>query len=122
MSTTSRMIVKKDGAIGWMIFNNPERLNAVSLDMWQAVPSIIADFEADPEIKTIVLRGNVYKVYLYSDYSYTGYGFRATAVNNYIAPPAPTSAARSCASWRSATRARPPSAPSRPPSTAPSPR
>lgn len=42
--------------------------------------------------KTIVLRGNVYKVYLYSDYSYTGYGFRATAVNNYIAPPAPTSA------------------------------
>jgi len=57
MSATSRMIVKKDGAIGWMIFNNPERLNAVSLDMWQAVPSIIADFEADPEIKTIVLKG-----------------------------------------------------------------
>ncbi|HEX7776063.1 MAG TPA: enoyl-CoA hydratase, partial [Parvibaculum sp.] len=48
---------KKDGAIGWMIFNNPDRLNAVSLDMWQAVPKIIADFEADPDIKTIVLTG-----------------------------------------------------------------
>ncbi|MGB3810142.1 MAG: enoyl-CoA hydratase [Parvibaculum sp.] len=56
-SPTPRMIAKKDGAIGWMIFNNPERLNAVSLDMWEAVPKIIADFEADPEIKVIVLTG-----------------------------------------------------------------
>jgi enoyl-CoA hydratase/carnithine racemase len=51
------MIAKKDGAIGWMIFNNPERLNAVSFDMWEAVPAIIADFEADPEIRVIVLKG-----------------------------------------------------------------
>ncbi len=56
-SPTPRMIAKKDGAIGWMIFNNPERLNAVSLDMWEAVPSIIAGFEADPEIRVIVLKG-----------------------------------------------------------------
>ncbi len=56
-SPTPRMIAEKDGAIGWMIFNNPERLNAVSLDMWEAVPKIIADFEADPEIRVIVLKG-----------------------------------------------------------------
>jgi len=56
-SPTPRMIVEKTGTIGWMIFNNPDRLNAVSLDMWQAVPKIIADFEADPEIRTIVLTG-----------------------------------------------------------------
>jgi enoyl-CoA hydratase len=30
---TDRLIGKKDGAIGWMIFNNPERRNAVSTDM-----------------------------------------------------------------------------------------
>jgi enoyl-CoA hydratase/carnithine racemase len=51
------MIARKDGAIGWMIFNNPDRLNAVSLDMWEAVPKIVADFEADPEIRVIVLTG-----------------------------------------------------------------
>lgn len=56
-SPTPRMIAEKDGAIGWMIFNNPERLNAVSLDMWEAVPKIIAEFEADPEIRVIVLKG-----------------------------------------------------------------
>jgi enoyl-CoA hydratase/carnithine racemase len=51
------MIARKDGAIGWMIFNNPDRLNAVSFDMWEAVPKIVADFEADPEIRVIVLTG-----------------------------------------------------------------
>lgn len=56
-SPTPKMIATKDGAIGWMIFNNPERLNAVSLDMWQAVPEILADFESDPEIRVVVLKG-----------------------------------------------------------------
>lgn len=51
------MIAKKDGAIGWMIFNNPERLNAVSLEMWQAVPEILSAFEADGDIRVIVLTG-----------------------------------------------------------------
>lgn len=51
------MIAEKTGAIGWMIFNNPERLNAVGLEMWQAVPQILADFESDPEIRVIVLKG-----------------------------------------------------------------
>nr|WP_143710327.1 enoyl-CoA hydratase [Parvibaculum lavamentivorans] len=56
-SPTSKMIAEKTGAIGWMIFNNPERLNAVGLEMWQAVPQILADFESDPEIRVIVLKG-----------------------------------------------------------------
>ena len=33
---TDKMISRKDGGIGWMIFNNPERHNAVSLEMWEA--------------------------------------------------------------------------------------
>lgn len=51
------MIARKEGAIGWMIFNNPERHNAVSTDMWQAVPVILDAFEADPEIRSIILTG-----------------------------------------------------------------
>lgn len=54
---TDKMIAEKTGAIGWMIFNNPERLNAVSLEMWQAVPEIVAAFDADPDIRVIVLKG-----------------------------------------------------------------
>ena len=56
-SPTDKMIARKEGAIGWMIFNTPTRHNAVSLDMWQAVPAILDALEADPEIRSIVLTG-----------------------------------------------------------------
>lgn len=54
---TSRMIARIEGPVGWMIFNNPARRNAVSLDMWEAVPRILARFEADPAIRVVALAG-----------------------------------------------------------------
>ncbi len=54
---TERMIAHADGAVGRMIFNNPERHNAVSLDMWRAIPAIVQGFVADPAIRSIVLTG-----------------------------------------------------------------
>jgi enoyl-CoA hydratase/carnithine racemase len=56
-TSTEKMIAEKDGPIGWMIFNNPARHNAVSLDMYQAVPEIISAFEQDDAIRVIVIRG-----------------------------------------------------------------
>ena len=54
---TTKMIARSEGGIGWMIFNQPEKHNAVSFDMWLAVPKIIAAFEADPNVRVIVLAG-----------------------------------------------------------------
>ncbi|HZC18019.1 MAG TPA: enoyl-CoA hydratase [Caulobacteraceae bacterium] len=54
---TERLVGRKDGAIGWMTFNNPMRRNAVSVDMWQAIPGVLAAFEADPAIRVIVFTG-----------------------------------------------------------------
>ena len=54
---TERIIEKKEGAVGWLVFNNPERRNAVSLDMWQAIPPVLENFEKDPDIRVIVLAG-----------------------------------------------------------------
>jgi enoyl-CoA hydratase/carnithine racemase len=56
-SGSERIIGRRDGPIGWLIFNNPLRRNAVSLDMWEAIPRVLADFEADPDIRVIVLTG-----------------------------------------------------------------
>lgn len=56
-TSTGRMIAKKDGPIGWMQFNNPARHNAVSVDMWKAVPEIMTEFENDDQIRVVVLRG-----------------------------------------------------------------
>ena len=54
---TEKMISRRDGAIGHMIFNQPEKQNAVSLEMWEAAENILADFEADPLIRVVVLSG-----------------------------------------------------------------
>jgi enoyl-CoA hydratase len=52
-----RIGVERDGAIGWLVFDQPERRNAVSLEMWQAVPEAVAALDADPEIRVVVVRG-----------------------------------------------------------------
>ena len=54
---TDRIVVRKEGAVGWLVLNNPERRNAVSLEMWQAIPEVLGDFEADPQIRVVVLAG-----------------------------------------------------------------
>ena len=57
MSQTDKMLSRKDGGVGFVIFNNPERHNAVSLDMWEAARRILDDFAADPDIRVVVLTG-----------------------------------------------------------------
>src|SRR5690348_1946740 len=54
---TSKMIAEKDGAVGRIIFNNPARHNAVSLEMWQAMATIMADFDSDDRVRVIVVTG-----------------------------------------------------------------
>ena len=54
---TDKMIARKDGAVGHVIFNNPERHNAVSLEMWDAVDVILAAYEEDAEVRVVVLSG-----------------------------------------------------------------
>lgn len=54
---SDRMLARKDGAIGWLIFEHPERRNAVTQAMWLQVGEILSEFAADPEIRVVVLRG-----------------------------------------------------------------
>ena len=54
---TDYMLAEIDGPIGWMTFNKPARRNAVSLDMWEAIPVILDHFERDPAVRVIVLKG-----------------------------------------------------------------
>ena len=54
---TSKMLCEKDGAVGRIVFNNPARHNAVSLEMWQAMAAIMADFDADDQVRVIVVSG-----------------------------------------------------------------
>ncbi len=55
--TTEKMLARKEGHIGWMIFNNPERRNALSLEMWRSMGEIMSEFERDPSIRVVVMAG-----------------------------------------------------------------
>ena len=57
ISKTDKMIAEKEFPIGWITFNNPERRNAVTMAMWEALGDIVRDYEKDDAIRVIVLRG-----------------------------------------------------------------
>jgi enoyl-CoA hydratase len=52
-----RIVTVKDGPIGWLVFDHPERRNAVSVDMWRGIPGAVRELVADPLVRVIVLRG-----------------------------------------------------------------
>lgn len=54
---TDKMLCRNADGIGWMIFNNPERHNAVSMEMWAAAERILAGFAADPAVRVVVVAG-----------------------------------------------------------------
>src|SRR5258708_24438551 len=57
MTQTDKMLSRREGRVGYMIFNNPERHNAVSLDMWDAASRIMDDFAKDNDIRVVVITG-----------------------------------------------------------------
>ena len=60
----AELITRKDNNIGWVIFSNPAKLNAVSQDMWMALPKTLAAFDADPEVRMIVITGDGDKAFI----------------------------------------------------------
>jgi len=57
MSPTSKLLMEKDGPIGWIIFNQPEKRNAVSQEMWEQMPEYVNELASDDAIRVVVLRG-----------------------------------------------------------------
>ena len=57
VAKTDKMLSRKEGSVGYLIFNNPERHNAVSLEMWDAASEYLADFADDKAIRVVVLTG-----------------------------------------------------------------
>jgi enoyl-CoA hydratase len=52
-----RVRYERDGALAWIVFDHPERRNAISAAMWAEIPDVAARAEADPGVRCVVLRG-----------------------------------------------------------------
>ena len=57
MSDAAPLLMEKDGPIGWLIFNRPDKRNAVGIETWQLMPEYAKDLAADDAIRVVILRG-----------------------------------------------------------------
>ncbi|HKK29075.1 MAG TPA: enoyl-CoA hydratase [Alphaproteobacteria bacterium] len=61
MTTTEyaggKMIAEKRDGIGWMIFNQPEKRNAMTFAMWEAIPPIMVNFQNDAAVRVVIMKG-----------------------------------------------------------------
>ena len=55
---TDKLIAEIEGAVGRIVFNNPERHNAITTDMFAALAAVVDAYEADPEIRVVVISGS----------------------------------------------------------------
>ena len=54
---TDKLLMQKDGPIGWIVFNQPDKRNAVSQEMWEAMPGYVKELSSDDAIRVVILRG-----------------------------------------------------------------
>jgi enoyl-CoA hydratase/carnithine racemase len=57
MSDAPTLLLEKEGPIGWIIFNRPEKRNAVGIETWELMPKYIHDLATDDAIRVIIMRG-----------------------------------------------------------------
>lgn len=60
----SELIVKRDGPVGRIIISNPAKYNAMSNDMWLALPDALGRHDADPEVRLVVIEGDGEKAFV----------------------------------------------------------
>src|SRR5882672_9413434 len=53
MSETLKLLMEKDGPIRWIVFNQPDKRNAVSQEMWELMPKYVNDLATDDAIRVV---------------------------------------------------------------------
>lgn len=54
---TEKILAHIDDSVAHIVFNNPERHNAVSLEMWDAVEIALSTFANDERVRIVILSG-----------------------------------------------------------------
>ena len=55
--SAGRLRVDKRGAVGWIVFDQPAKMNAINDAMWRAIPEAMARYDADAEVRCVAFRG-----------------------------------------------------------------
>ena len=52
-----KLLARRAGGVANIIFNNPAKLNAVSLDMWERMIGLLEEYAKDPSLHVLVVSG-----------------------------------------------------------------
>jgi enoyl-CoA hydratase/carnithine racemase len=54
---SGEVTIERDGAIARMVFDHEARRNAITVDMWEAIPRVVGELQDDPRVRVVVMRG-----------------------------------------------------------------
>lgn len=54
---TDKLIARKENGIGWVVFNNPDKRNALSRDMYIGLTTVMESYARDPDVRVVILQG-----------------------------------------------------------------
>jgi enoyl-CoA hydratase/carnithine racemase len=55
--SAGRLLVERRGAVGWVVFDQPGRRNAINTAMWRGIAPAVKQFDADPQVRCVAFRG-----------------------------------------------------------------
>lgn len=56
-TTKDRFIIKREGHVAWLLFNRPDRLNAMTIDSWGEMCTHLRALEEDRDIRCLIIAG-----------------------------------------------------------------
>ncbi len=58
------LLVRRDGAVANVLFSNLAKHNAMSFEMWQRLPGLLQELDADSSVRVVVLAGDGDKAFI----------------------------------------------------------
>jgi enoyl-CoA hydratase/carnithine racemase len=58
MTTFETIALERDGNIGWLHLNRPDRLNSFTIKMWRELAALGAEVKDDPQLRVLIVIGN----------------------------------------------------------------
>lgn len=57
MPMSGEVRIERDGPIARMVFDHQARRNAITVDMWEAIPDVVQTLQEDSEVRVVIMRG-----------------------------------------------------------------
>ena len=61
---TDKILMRKEGPLGRLIINNPDKRNAISMDMAVRAGEVLEEFDQDPDIRVVIISGEGEKAFV----------------------------------------------------------